>query len=51
LVTLSLTPRGEVTLLTLTHERLPLDAVESHRGGWGAILERLGAVLTERSRP
>jgi uncharacterized protein YndB with AHSA1/START domain len=49
-VTVTLTPRGGATLLVLTHEHLPEDAVDSHRGGWGAILDRLDAVLAERRR-
>jgi uncharacterized protein YndB with AHSA1/START domain len=41
-VTVTLTADGDSTqLLLLLHERLPEDAAESHRGGWGAILQRL----------
>lgn len=46
-VTVLLTPRGDHTLVRLTHEHLPDAVVESHRGGWGSILERLGAHLTD----
>lgn len=46
-VTVTLTARGEHTLVQLSHERLSAAAAESHRGGWGAILDRLGRVLTE----
>ena len=47
LVTVSLVPQGSDTHLTLLHERLPDEAAESHRGGWGEILERLAALLME----
>jgi uncharacterized protein YndB with AHSA1/START domain len=40
-VTVTLTPQGNATHLLLVHERLPADAAESHRGGWGAMLQRL----------
>ena len=40
-VTVTLTAYGDSTHLLLLHERLPEDAAESHRGGWGAILQRL----------
>jgi uncharacterized protein YndB with AHSA1/START domain len=40
-VTVTLTPDGDSTHLLLLHERLPEGAAESHRGGWGAILQRL----------
>jgi uncharacterized protein YndB with AHSA1/START domain len=41
IVTVTLTRDGDSTRLLLLHERLPEDAAESHRGGWGAILRRL----------
>ena len=47
LVTISLEPQGQETHLTLVHERLPDEAAESHREGWGEILDRLAAVLAE----
>jgi uncharacterized protein YndB with AHSA1/START domain len=40
-VTVTLTADGDSTQLLLLHERLPEGAAESHRGGWGAILQRL----------
>jgi uncharacterized protein YndB with AHSA1/START domain len=43
-VELSAVPGG--TELTLVHEFLPADQVESHTGGWGAILARLASELT-----
>jgi uncharacterized protein YndB with AHSA1/START domain len=46
-VTVILTADGEGTHLLLVHERLPDGEAESHRGGWGAILQRLATeVLT-----
>jgi uncharacterized protein YndB with AHSA1/START domain len=41
-----LTPRDGGTHMVLTHDRLPLAAVESHAGGWGAMLGRLEAAIT-----
>jgi uncharacterized protein YndB with AHSA1/START domain len=48
LVTVELTPRGDETELTLTHERLPTSAIcEGHTRGWGNILDHLAdAVAT-----
>jgi uncharacterized protein YndB with AHSA1/START domain len=48
-VTVELDARDGGTLLTLTHEGLPADAVESHEGGWGQILDRLAAELSTAS--
>lgn len=44
LVTLDFEPAGERTLLTLTHERLPIEQLKGHTGGWTGILEKLAAV-------
>lgn len=44
-VTVTLSPRGNETHLTLSHTGLSRHAATSHRGGWGAILERLESVL------
>jgi uncharacterized protein YndB with AHSA1/START domain len=49
-VTVELRGEGQDTELTLTHDRLPPDQAESHRGGWGAILDNLEAVLVEQVR-
>lgn len=50
-VTVELEPDEAGTRLTLIHERLPAEAVESHRGGWGPILDRLvELVVEERSQ-
>jgi uncharacterized protein YndB with AHSA1/START domain len=44
-VTVELRPVGTETVLTLLHEQLPRDVVESHGGGWGRMLDRLAAEL------
>lgn len=44
-VTITLEPDGRATRLVLVHERLPDQTVESHRGGWASILDRLVAIL------
>jgi uncharacterized protein YndB with AHSA1/START domain len=44
-VTVDLVEADVGTELTLRHELLPADAVESHSGGWGAMLDRLGEIL------
>jgi uncharacterized protein YndB with AHSA1/START domain len=53
LVTLELEPDGErATYLRLVHAELPDSAVDSHRGGWGAMLVRLeGAISTDQESP
>jgi uncharacterized protein YndB with AHSA1/START domain len=45
IVTVDLEPVDGGTRLTLTHEALPPDAVESHGGGWGLMLDRLATVV------
>jgi uncharacterized protein YndB with AHSA1/START domain len=50
-VTIDLAAVDDGTLLTLTHEQLPPDQVESHGGGWGAILDRLSAELASEPEP
>lgn len=48
LVSVDLEPDGDhATILRLRHSQLPEAAAESHRGGWGAMLDRLGAGLEE----
>jgi uncharacterized protein YndB with AHSA1/START domain len=49
LVTIELTARDDGTDLVLTHEFLPADAVDSHAGGWGSMLDRLAAELATPS--
>jgi uncharacterized protein YndB with AHSA1/START domain len=50
IVTLELEPDGEsATNLSLVHNQLPEEAAESHRGGWGAILDRLAGGLTPQA--
>lgn len=34
------------TDLTLRHELLPREAIRSHAGGWGSMLDRLAALLS-----
>jgi len=48
-VTVALAPRGAGTELVLTHEHLPPEAVASHAGGWGQMLDRLSALLEAAS--
>jgi len=45
LVTVTLEPDEQATRLVLVHERLPDETAESHRDGWGSILDRLIATL------
>ena len=48
IVTVDLEPDGaDATRLHLVHRQLPEAAVESHRGGWGTMLDRLSAGLRE----
>jgi uncharacterized protein YndB with AHSA1/START domain len=44
-VTVELRQVDAGTALTLVHEHLPPEQVESHRGGWGPMLDRLSSVL------
>jgi len=45
-VTLEMTPEGNGTLLTLTHERFPNEkSRDEHEMGWTAIMEKLGSVF------
>jgi uncharacterized protein YndB with AHSA1/START domain len=45
MVTIELAPAGDGTRLILIHERLPTQAVASHAGGWGAMIDRLAGLL------
>ena len=48
IVSVTLEPDGaDATRLHLVHRQLPAAATESHRGGWGAMLDRLTARLGE----
>ena len=47
LLTVDLAPIEGGTVLTLIHERLPAEHVESHRNGWAPMLDRLAGLLTE----
>ena len=50
-VTVELHDEAGSTRLVLHHDRLPPEARASHEGGWGAILDRLSAVIdTDGSR-
>ncbi len=51
LVTVSLRRLGNQTELTLIHELLPRERVESHEGGWSLIIERLYGLLSNTSQP
>jgi uncharacterized protein YndB with AHSA1/START domain len=44
-VTVTLTPEGEQTRLVLVHERLPIDQIGPHAGGWGAMIDRLARMM------
>ena len=46
-VTVMFEAAGAETAVTLIHELLPADAVDSHQGGWGRMLERLAAALEQ----
>lgn len=46
-VTVDFEEAGSATRVVLLHEQLPADAVASHRGGWGAILDNLVRLLSE----
>lgn len=47
LVTVELETAEAGTRLSLIHERLPAEAVESHRGGWGPMLDRLAELVVQ----
>lgn len=49
-VTVELRPHDAGTELLLTHERLPQGAADSHGRGWGAMLERLTALLAAEAK-
>lgn len=50
LVTFTLEPFDDGTILTLTHEHLPDDeACESHEQGWNGLLDKLPLFLGERA--
>ncbi len=44
-VEITLTPEGEGTLLRLTHQGLPDDAIGDHLRGWNYYLDRLQKVI------
>ena len=51
LVSIELEAQAGGTLLTLRHERLPLDHAGSHLGGWTKILERLATEIQHATEP
>jgi uncharacterized protein YndB with AHSA1/START domain len=44
-VTVELHPHEDSTRLVLTHEKLPAEAVDGHRNGWGTMLDLLAEVV------
>ena len=48
-VTIELEPDGGATRLHLIHRQLPEAATASHRGGWGAMLDRLEGRLHRKA--
>jgi uncharacterized protein YndB with AHSA1/START domain len=50
IVSVSLAPAGDGTELVLIHDRLPLDQVQPHRGGWGSMLDHLSTLLESEAR-
>jgi uncharacterized protein YndB with AHSA1/START domain len=49
LVTVTFTPAGEATDLTLVHEGLPGEVSEPHAGGWRRMVDRLVRTLRPRA--
>ncbi len=49
LVTVTLTPDEDHTLLRLVHQQLPRATFEGHRKGWLELFGQLDALLAERS--
>ena len=51
LVTVTLEDHGaDETMMTIEHEQLPPEQVDSHQRGWGTIAVQLGEVLSARGR-
>lgn len=48
-VTVELRDEDGSTRLILDHDRIPPEARASHEGGWGAILDRLSALVAAES--
>ena len=50
LVTVTLAAHGpDETMMTIEHEQLPPEQVDSHRHGWGTIAVQFGEVIRERA--
>jgi uncharacterized protein YndB with AHSA1/START domain len=48
LVTVTLEAHGtDETMMTIEHEQLPPEQVDSHRHGWGTIADQLGEALRD----
>lgn len=45
-VEITLTPRGDATMVKLVHRGLPDDATKDHETGWGYYLERLATLVS-----
>jgi uncharacterized protein YndB with AHSA1/START domain len=45
-VEITLTPKGDATLVRLVHRGLPDDAIDDHLGGWSHYLDRLALVMS-----
>jgi uncharacterized protein YndB with AHSA1/START domain len=45
LVTVTLEPRGDETLMTIRHDLLPPDLIDQHQSGWAHILGQLADEL------
>jgi len=50
LVTVDFRQKGKTTRLILTHELLPVDKAEAHRGGWTSALDKLADMTNEKAR-
>jgi Activator of Hsp90 ATPase homolog 1-like protein len=49
LVTVTLEARGgDETMMTIEHDQLPPEQVDSHRRGWGTIAVQLGDAIGGR---
>jgi uncharacterized protein YndB with AHSA1/START domain len=49
-VEVTFTPEGRGTRVRLTHRGLPAAEIESHEGGWTAMLDRLAGVVDALTR-
>jgi uncharacterized protein YndB with AHSA1/START domain len=50
LVTVTLEARGaDETMMTIEHEQLPPEEMDTHQNGWGTIAVQLGGTIRERA--